>query len=79
MDITSFLSWFLDQILNIFTQIFNILDSIKFFGTSLLYFIITIIILGALVEVVLTLSKSTNFIASKAEKVKQRKEKEIEE
>ena len=73
MDITEFMTWWLSQVLQLFTKIFNLLDSIEFMGTSLLRVIVTILILSVLIPVILTISKSTNFIGSKADKIKSRR------
>lgn len=73
MDITEFMTWWLSQVLQLFTKIFNLLDSIQFMGTSLLKVILTILILTVLIPVILTISKSTNFIGSKAEQIKDRR------
>lgn len=73
MDITGFMAWWLSQVLQLFTKIFNLLDSIQFMGTSLLKVILTILILSVLIPVILTISKSTNFVGSKADKIKSRR------
>lgn len=73
MDITEFMTWFLSQVLQLFTKIFNLLDSIQFMGTSLLKVILTILILSVLIPVILTISKSTNFVGTKADKIKSRR------
>lgn len=74
MDITNFMTWFLSEIVDMFTKIFNILDGITFFGTSLLRVIVVITILVPLLSVVLTISNSTSVIGSRYEKVKKSKE-----
>lgn len=73
MDITEFMTWWLSQVLQLFTKIFNLLDSIQFMGTSLLKVILTILILSVLIPVILTISKSTNFVGTKADKIKSRR------
>lgn len=75
MDITNFITWFLNQVIGMFTKIFNILDSITFLGTSLLRVIVVITILVPLLSVVLTISNSTSVMGSRYEKVKKSKEK----
>ena len=74
MDISNFMTWFINQVVNMFTELFNILDSFKFLGTSLLGVIVTIVVLIPLLNIVLTISKITNFIGSKSEQVKRSKE-----
>lgn len=73
MDITNFMSWFVSQVVNIFTQAFNILDSITFSGTSVLKVLVTIIILSTLLGVILTISSpGLSFRGNKSDKVKER-------
>lgn len=55
MDITNFMTWFIYQVVNIFTFVYSTLNDITFMGTSLLKVILTIGILGALLPVILTL------------------------
>lgn len=55
MDITNFMTWFINQVVNIFTFAYSTLNDITFMGTSLLKVILTIGILGALLPVILTL------------------------
>lgn len=74
MDITRFMTWFVNQVVSIFTKCFNILDSIKFAGTSLLNVIITIAILVPLVGVVFTISQNVSVIGQKSERIRQSKE-----
>lgn len=69
MDITNFMSWFVNQVVNIFSWIFSTLDSITFAGTSLLRVSITIVILVPLVGVLLTLTKNSSITVSKSERV----------
>lgn len=76
MDISGFMSWFINQVITIFTKSFNILDSIQFAGTSLLKVIITIAILVPLVGVVLTISKNVSVIGQRSERIKERNNKE---
>lgn len=65
MDITVFMTWFLQQVLRIFTYTFNTLDSITFMGTSLLKVILTITVLGALLPVLLTVVQTQGVKAEK--------------
>ncbi len=69
MDITNFMSWFVNQVVSIFSWFFNTLDSITFAGTSLLKVSITIVILVPLVGVLLTLTKNSSITVSKSERV----------
>ena len=72
-DITEFMSWFISQVVDMFGELFSILDSITFAGTSLLRVLLTIMIFGSLLGVILTISKSFNVVASKSEKVKDKR------
>ena len=62
MDISNFINWFINQVINIFSWAFNLLDSITFNGTSLLKVIVTIIIIGVLIPVILTISQNVSVI-----------------
>lgn len=74
MDITYFMSWFLQQVLRIFTFSYDTLNSITFMGTSLLKVILTITILGAMLPVLLTISQTQGVKAEKRAYRKARKE-----
>lgn len=76
MDITNFMTWFISQVINMFTWIFNTLDSITFAGTSLLRISVTIFILSCLIPIILTVGKSSSVVASRSERVKSKKGKE---
>lgn len=54
-DIGTFMTWFLNQVYIIFTYTYNTLDSIQFGGISLLVLSLSILILGALIPIFLTL------------------------
>lgn len=74
MDITNFMTWFMNQVISIFTKCFNILDSITFSGTSLLKVIVTIIIISVLIPVILTISKDVSVIGAKSERIREKRE-----
>lgn len=76
MDITNFITWFISQVVKIFTWLFNLLDSITFSGTSLLRVIITIIIISVLLPVILTIGKNSRVIAERSDSIRSSKEKE---
>lgn len=59
MDITNFMTWFLSEVVKIFTFVFSTLDNITFMGTSLLNVILTIVILSALLPILLTIARSS--------------------
>lgn len=79
VDITNFVTWFVSQVISLFGQIFTILDSITFAGTSVLKVIITIIILSSLVGVVLTISQGFTVISNKHEHIVNKRENAIRE
>lgn len=70
MDITNFMTWFIEQVVDIFTFVFVTLDSITFMGTSLLRVLLTIMILSVLVTVLLTIARNPSYSASRSGKVK---------
>lgn len=69
MDITNFMTWFINQVVNMFTWIYSTLSSIKFMGTNLLQFSVTLMILIPLIGVVLTISSNVGFV--RAERVRE--------
>lgn len=69
-DISSFMTWFINQVINIFKFCFDILDSITFSGTSLLRVFLTILVLSVLIPVVLTIAKGVDYVGFKSERVK---------
>lgn len=73
MDISNFINWFINQVINIFSWAFNLLDSITFNGTSLLKVIVTIIIIGVLIPVILTISQNISVIGQRSEKIKEKR------
>lgn len=73
MDISYFINWFIDQVINIFSWAFNLLDTITFNGTSLLKVIVTIIIIGVLIPVILTISQNVSVIGQRSEKIKEKR------
>ena len=75
MDISGFMSWFVNQVITIFTKCFNIMDNLQFGGTSLLKVMITIAILVPLLSVILTISQSVSVIGQKSERIREKREK----
>lgn len=57
-DITPFVNWFLSTMVNLFTFVFNTLDSISFMGITLLDFVLTIFILSIALPLVVTLLRA---------------------
>lgn len=71
MDITSFMSWFLDQFINLLKWFFDILDHITFFGISLLDFSIAVVIIGVIIPVLLTIASNSSVLAEKSDQIKE--------
>ena len=78
MDISNFMTWFINQVVSIFTWMFNILNSIEFWGTSLLKLIVTITIISAMIPVLLTIGQTGASITEYNVKVKEKNKKERE-
>lgn len=81
-DITVAVSYIINQILSIFWQFFYTLDSIKFYGISLLDFNIAVMLISVLFPVVLTMLKgnySMNSRYYRAEKRRHERRKDTSE
>ncbi|MBE6148632.1 MAG: hypothetical protein E7167_04005 [Firmicutes bacterium] len=74
MDISNFMSWFVSQVVSMFTWAFNLLDSITFGGTSLLKVLVTIMILVPLLSIVLTLFQNMTVVGEKSGRISERRE-----
>lgn len=74
MNISGFIEWFIQQVVNIGTQTINILDNIIIYGNvSILDFIIAITILGMFLGLILAIPQNA---MNKAEKsIRERKKK----
>lgn len=58
-DISSFISWFIQQVVNIGTKTIEIIDSIVIYeGVTMLDFIIAIILLGMFLTIILTIPQN---------------------
>lgn len=58
-DISSFISWFIQQVVNIGTKAIAIIDSIVIYGgVTLLDFIIAIILLGMFLTIILAIPQN---------------------
>ena len=80
MNISSFISWFIQQFVNIGTQIINVLDAIIIYGNvSLLDFIIAITILGMFLSLILTIPQNAMHKIEKIGKERKKKEKNDKE
>ena len=80
MNISNFISWFIQQFVNIGTKIINILDGIIIYGSvSLLDFIIAITILGMFLSLILTIPQNAMHKVEKIGKERKKKEKNDKE
>lgn len=68
-DITDFMTWFVSSVVDMFSELFSILDSITFAGTSLLRVMLTLLILGSLIGVILTIGQSFNVLGNRSERI----------
>lgn len=76
MNISNFIEWFIQQFVNIGTQIINVIDGIIIYGSvSLLDFIIAITILGMFLSLILTIPQNAMHKAEKIGKERKKKEK----
>ena len=70
IDITTNFENCLTLLLSIFTNLFNKLDSIEIWGTTLLNIYINIVIIMALIPVILTLANTNRIATEKSERRK---------
>ncbi len=76
MNISNFIEWFIQQFVNIGTQIINIIDGIIIYGNvSLLDFIIAITILGMFLSLILTIPQNAMHKVERIGKERKKKEK----
>lgn len=60
IDISGFINWFINQFVNIGTQLINIIDNILIYNNvSLLDLTITIVILGMFLKLILTIPQNS--------------------
>lgn len=80
VNVARFLEWFIQQFINIGTQVINILDSIIIYGNvSLLDFIIAITILGMFLSLILTIPQNAMHKVEKEGRERKKKEKNDKE
>ena len=76
MNVSNFIEWFIQQFVNIGTQIINIIDGIKIYGSvSLLDFIVAVTILGMFLSLILTIPQNAMHKVEKIGKERKKKEK----
>lgn len=82
MDITNFVTWFVNLFIDILSYCFNTLNSITFYNISLLQFIITILVLSVVVTLLFTaapissINTSYNIGYSRGKSINAKKRKE---
>lgn len=75
-DISSFISWFIQQVVNIGTKAIEIVDSIVIYGgVTMLDFIIAIAILGMFLTIILAIPQNAMNKVEKIGRERKRKEK----
>lgn len=80
MNISNFIEWFIQQFVNIGTQVINILDGIIIYANvSLLDFIIAITILGMFLSLILTIPQNAIHKVEKIGRERKKKEKNDKE
>lgn len=76
MDISDFITWFIEQVVNIGTKTIAIIDSIIIYkGVTMLDFIIAIILLGMFLTIILAIPQNAMNKAEKIGRERKRKEK----
>lgn len=65
MDITNFITWFIQEIINLISNCFIILYNITFYNISLLEYIISLLVLGVIIEILFTLVSSNGLNSSR--------------
>lgn len=79
-DISSFITWFIQQVVNIGTKAIEIIDSIIIYeGVTLLDFIIAIAILGMFLTIILAIPQNAMNKVEKIGRERKRKEKNDKE
>lgn len=76
MDITNFMTQFINLIVNFFIWAYKELNNITFSGISLLQYIITILVLGVIVEILFTLVSSRSISSSRSYAISERRKAE---
>lgn len=67
MDITRFINWFINQVVSLVSYFFSLLTLIEFNGTSLLSFIISLIVIGLVLDL-LVISARTRRVKNTSDK-----------
>lgn len=57
MDITNFFTWFMNEFITIIGWVFGTLNSITINGVSLLMILITIVVIGTIIPILMTIPR----------------------
>lgn len=57
MDITDFFTWFMNQFITIVGWVFGTLNNITINGVSLLMILITIVVIGTIIPILMTIPR----------------------
>lgn len=80
IDLSSFITWFINITLNLILWAYNTLDSIQLSnGVSLLDFVITIFIIGIVIPVLVAIPNNASRVESRAEHKKSKSSNKWEE
>lgn len=80
VNVGNFLEWFIQQFVNLGTQVINILDGIIIYGNvTLLDFIIAITIIGMFLSLILTIPQNAMHKVEKIGRERKKKEKNDKE
>lgn len=74
LDISDFMTWFIAQVVSLFSSIFSTLNNITFLGTSLLKFSLTILIIGGGISILITIAQSNIVNSERSGRIKGRRE-----
>lgn len=74
-DISNFMTWFVSQVVNIFSFCYSTLASLEFGGTNLLNVLLTIFVLSTLIPILITIVENKGTLSINESKSRIRKEK----
>lgn len=74
MDITNFMTWFINLFVDLLKFVFNTLDSITFNGTSLLRYSIFVVLIIPIMTILFTLVSNRNVYRNIKNDIKTRKD-----
>ena len=59
MDISSFMNWFIELFMNLFSSFYSTLRSIQFLGTNLFDFMLSVFIMGAVFPLLVSVARNS--------------------